>query len=137
MKAPNFPENENVRQAALDQLRILDTPPDARFDRLTRMAAKLLDAPIALISLIDRDRQWFKSCIGLNVSETPRSLSFCGHALFNTQPLIVEDARKDARFFDNPLVTGDPNIRFYVGTPLHSADGHCRAQCQTTGHINQ
>lgn len=124
MKAPDFPENENVRQAALDQLRILDTPPDARFDRLTRMAAKLLDAPIALISLIDRDRQWFKSCIGLNVSETPRSLSFCGHALFNTQPLIVEDARKDARFFDNPLVTGDPNIRFYVGTPLHSADGH-------------
>lgn len=124
MKAPDFPENENARQAALDKLRILDTPPEARFDRLTRMAAKLLDAPIALISLVDRDRQWFKSCIGLDVSEAPRSLSFCGHALFDTQPLIVEDARKDARFFDNPLVTGDPHVRFYAGTPLHSADGH-------------
>jgi len=124
MITPEFPANESKRQAALDQLRILDTPPEARFDRLTRMAARLLDAPIALISLVDRDRQWFKSCVGLDVSETPRSVSFCGHALFNNQALVVEDAREDERFRDNPLVTGDPNIRFYVGTPLHSADGY-------------
>lgn len=124
MKTPGLPENESARQAALDQQRILDTPPEARFDRLTRMAARLLDVPIALISLIDRDRQWFKSCVGLNVSETPRSLSFCGHAIFDRHPLIVENALEDDRFYDNPLVTGEPNIRFYAGTPLHSADGY-------------
>ncbi len=124
MKAPELPANERSRQTALDQLRILDTPPEDRFDRLTRMAARLLDAPIALISLIDRDRQWFKSCVGLGVGETPRSISFCGHAIFDRQPLVIEDALEDERFCDNPLVTGDPNIRFYVGTPLHSADGH-------------
>ncbi len=124
MKAPDLPENESARQAALDQLRILDTPPEARFDRLTRMAARLLDAPIALISLIDRDRQWFKSSVGLDVSETPRSLSFCGHAIFDKEPLVIEDARLDERFHDNPLVTGDPSIRFYAGMPLHTADGH-------------
>ena len=124
MKAPELPANERSRQTALDQLRILDTPPEERFDRLTRMAARLLDAPIALISLIDRDRQWFKSCVGLGIGEAPRSISFCGHAIFDRQQLVIEDALKDERFCDNPLVTGDPNIRFYVGTPLHSADGH-------------
>jgi len=124
MKEPEVPANESDRQAALDQLRILDTPPEARFDRLTRMAARLLDVPIALISLIDRDRQWFKSCVGLDVSETPRSISFCGHAILIGQPLLVEDASTDERFRDNPLVTGAPNIRFYAGTPLHSADGY-------------
>lgn len=124
MKAPEFAANENARQTALDQLRILDTPPEARFDRLTRMAARLLGVPICLISLVDRDRQWFKSCIGLGVSETPRSISFCGHAIFESLPLVVEDALKDERFHDNPLVTSDPNIRFYAGIPLHSADGH-------------
>lgn len=124
MKEPDVPANESDRQAALDQLRILDTPPEARFDRLTRMAARLLDVPIALISLIDRDRQWFKSCVGLDVSETPRSISFCGHAILVGQPLLVDDASADERFRDNPLVTGAPNIRFYAGTPLHSADGH-------------
>jgi len=124
VKAPDLPNNESARQTALDQLRILDTPLEERFDRLTRMAARLLDAPIALISLIDRDRQWFKSSVGLDVSETPRSISFCGHAIFDRQPLVIEDTREDERFFDNPLVTGYPNIRFYAGTPLHSADGH-------------
>lgn len=124
MKAPDSPANEHSRQTALDQLRILDTPPEERFDRLTRMASRVLDTPIALISLIDRDRQWFKSCVGLGVNETPRSISFCGHAIFDTQQLVIEDTREDERFCDNPLVTGDPNIRFYAGTPLHSADGH-------------
>lgn len=124
MKEPEVPANESDRQAALDQLRILDTPPEARFDRLTRMAARLLGAPIALISLIDRDRQWFKSIVGLDVSETPRCISFCGHAILTDRPLLVEDACADERFRDNPLVTGAPNIRFYAGTPLHSSDGH-------------
>ncbi|WP_144777647.1 ATP-binding protein [Marinobacter maritimus] len=123
MRAPELPANESARQATLDQLRILDTPPEARFDRLTRMAARLLNVPIALISLIDRDRQWFKSCVGLDVSETPRSISFCGHAILDRQPLVIEDTWEDERFCDNPLVTGTPNIRFYAGTPLHSADG--------------
>jgi len=124
MRAPELPANESARQATLDQLRILDTPPEARFDRLTRMAARLLNVPIALISLIDQDRQWFKSCVGLDVSETPRSISFCGHAILDRQPLVIEDTWEDTRFCDNPLVTGAPNIRFYAGTPLHSADGH-------------
>lgn len=124
MKTPDLPDNERARQAALDQLRILDTAPEDRFDRLTRMAARLLDAPIALISLVDRERQWFKSSVGLEVRETHRSISFCGHALANRQPLIVENALEDDRFHDNPLVTGEPYIRFYAGTPLHSAEGH-------------
>lgn len=124
MKTPDLPTNERARQTALDHLRILDTPQEERFDRLTRIAARLLDAPIALISLIDRDRQWFKSCVGLGVSETPRGISFCGHAILGRQQLVIEDTREDERFFDNPLVTGDPHIRFYAGTPLHSADGH-------------
>ncbi|WP_417518958.1 ATP-binding protein [Marinobacter sp.] len=124
MKAPRLPANERERQTALNQLRILDTPSEERFDRLTRMAARLLNAPIVLISLIDHDRQWFKSCVGLDVSETPRSISFCGHAILEKQPLVIEDTWKDERFCDNPLVTGAPNIRFYAGTPLHSADGH-------------
>ncbi|MDO6441542.1 ATP-binding protein [Marinobacter sp. 2_MG-2023] len=123
MRAPEFPANESARQVTLDQLRILDTPPEARFDRLTRMAARLMDVPICLISLVDRDRQWFKSCIGLGVSETPRSISFCGHAILDRLPLVVEDAHEDERFQDNPLVISDPNIRFYAGMPLNSADG--------------
>ncbi|MBK1873232.1 PAS domain S-box protein [Marinobacter sp. 1-3A] len=103
---------------------MLDTPSEARFDRLTRMAARLIDAPIALISLIDRDRQWFKSCVGLDIRETPRSLSFCGHAILDKQPLVIEDAYEDERFCDNPVVTGAPNVRFYAGIPIHSADGY-------------
>ncbi|RBW49415.1 hypothetical protein DS878_13595 [Marinobacter sp. F3R11] len=103
---------------------MLDTPPEARFDRLTRMAARGLDVPIAMISLIDRDRQWFKSCVGVDLSETPRSISFCGHAIANKQPLVIEDTWKDERFRDNPLVTGDPGARFYAGIPLYSAGGH-------------
>jgi len=123
MKTPELPDNESSRQAALDQLKILDTPPEARFDRLTRMAAKILDVPIAMISLVDRDRQWFKSCVGVDLSETPRSISFCSHAIVNKQPLVVNDTWEDERFRDNPLVTGDPGVRFYAGVPLYSADG--------------
>lgn len=123
MIPPGTPEDESRRLAALRALRILDTPAEERFDRITRTARRLFGVPIALISLIDGDRQWFKSCQGLGVNETDRSISFCGHAILQDVPLVVADATADPRFHDNPLVTGDPNIRFYAGCPLRSPDG--------------
>ncbi len=123
MLEPPFPPDEQQRLAVLRSLRILDTPPEERFDRITRTAQRLFNVPIALISLIDAQRQWFKSCQGLPVSETPRSISFCGHAILADIPLIIPDALLDPRFADNPLVTGEPLIRFYAGQPLIAADG--------------
>jgi PAS domain S-box-containing protein len=118
MQSPPNPPNEQQRLAALRTLRILDTPPEERFDRITRTAQRLFDVPIALVSLVDENRQWFKSCYGLPVSETPRDVSFCGHAILSTELLVIENATQDARFADNPLVTGGPAIRFYAGCPL-------------------
>lgn len=123
MKAPEVPENEAARQAALDQTGLLDTGPEERFDRLTGMARSAFRVPIALVSLIDRDRQWFKSSQGLEAGETPRDLSFCGHAIHQPDLFIVENALADERFRDNPLVREDPFIRFYAGAPLHSSEG--------------
>ncbi|MCC6741656.1 MAG: sensor domain-containing diguanylate cyclase [Planctomycetia bacterium] len=123
MIEPGTPEDESRRLAALKALRILDTPAEERFDRITRTARKLFNVPIALISLVDGDRQWFKSCQGLAVNETSRSVSFCGHAILQDEPLVVADAASDPRFHDNPLVTGDPTIRFYAGCPLRAPDG--------------
>jgi diguanylate cyclase (GGDEF)-like protein/PAS domain S-box-containing protein len=120
---PAIPFDEVERLATLRGLNIMDTPPEERFDRLTRLAQHLFTVPIALVSLIDSNRQWFKSCQGLNVNETPRNISFCGHAILNDQTLIIADASLDPRFADNPLVTGAPNIRFYAGQPLSAADG--------------
>jgi signal transduction histidine kinase len=120
--APLRPD-EDVRLAALRRLDILDTPPEERFDRVTRLARQMFDVPIVLVSLVDAERQWFKSCIGLPVSETPRGLSFCAYAIHEPGPLVVEDARRDPRFADNALVTGEPYIRFYAGHPLFSPDG--------------
>lgn len=113
-----IPPNEGDRLAALRLLNLLDSQPEERFDRLTRMAKRLFGVPIATVTLIDFDRQWFKSAVGLDVTETPRDISFCGHAILNNQPMLVPDASADPRFHDNPLVTGDPNIRFYAGCPL-------------------
>ncbi|MBC7182565.1 MAG: GAF domain-containing protein, partial [Marinobacter sp.] len=124
MKTPDFPPDEAHRLSALDELALLDTPPEERFDRLTRLAARTLDAPIALVSLVDRNRQWFKSRHGLDAPETARDVSFCGHAILREEPLIIENALNDERFQDNPLVTGTPNIRFYAGAPLHDRHGH-------------
>ena len=124
MEKPKLPPDEVERIAALHALKILDTPPEELYDRVTRMVAKLLDVPIALVSFVDEKRQWFKSHFGLETIETPRDISFCAHALNSNDPFVVEDAQNDARFADNPLVTGGPRIRFYVGMPLHSADGH-------------
>lgn len=123
MHAPAFPEDESTRIATLQSLKVLDTPPEERFDRLTRLAARLFNVPIALVSLIDTNRQWFKSCIGLPVTETPRGISFCGHAILGDDVFVIPNALADERFGNNPLVTGAPYIRFYAGCPLRVADG--------------
>jgi diguanylate cyclase (GGDEF)-like protein len=123
MQAPFIPENEPSRIATLRALHILDTAPEERFDRLTRLAKRLFGVPIALVSLVDVDRQWFKSCVGLTATETPREVSFCGHALHNDEIFEIPDALLDQRFFDNPLVSGAPEIRFYAGCPLTVANG--------------
>jgi signal transduction histidine kinase len=124
MIAPSVPANEAERLAALQALNILDTPPEERFDRITRVARRLFDVPIALISLVDATRQWFKSRQGLDACETARDVSFCGHAVLTDEPLVVPDASQDPRFADNPLVTGEPRVRYYAGVPLHGAGGH-------------
>lgn len=124
MKAPEIPHNETERQRALDDTGLLAGGPEERFDRITRLACHTFSVPIALVSLIDRDRQWFKSRQGLDATETPRDISFCGHAIHQSEPLIVEDTLEDERFFDNPLVTSNPDIRFYAGAPLHTDTGH-------------
>ena len=118
MQEPKQPVDEAQRLEALRALSILDTLPEERFDRLTRLAKRLFGVPIALVSLVDDHRQWFKSRQGLEASETPRDISFCGHAVLGDDIFLVPDASKDDRFFDNPLVTDDPHIRFYAGCPL-------------------
>jgi signal transduction histidine kinase len=111
-------ENEASRLQALRLTQLLDTPPEAAFDGLAQVAALLCAAPIALVSLVDESRQWFKACVGLDVRETPRSVSFCAHAIHGSELFVIEDALADPRFADNPLVVGPPNIRFYAGAPL-------------------
>ncbi len=123
MISPAIPLNEASRLDTLRALNILDTSPEERFDRLTRLAKRLFGVPIALISLVDADRQWFKSCQGLSVNETPRGVSFCGHAILGEKVMMVPDALLDERFRDNPLVVGDPGIRFYAGCPLQVPNG--------------
>lgn len=124
MLKPEIPQDEQMRLNALRSLNILDTSSEERFDRLTRMAKRMFDVPIALVSLVDEHRQWFKSCIGLEVTETDRDISFCGHAILGDEIFIIPDAAKDARFADNPLVTNEPKIRFYAGCPLRFMDGN-------------
>ena len=123
MKQPDIPQNEKSRLETLRSLNILDTASEERFDCLTRMAKRLFNVPIALVSLVDENRQWFKSCVGLNISQTPRNISFCGHAILDNEIFIIPDTTKDERFADNPLVTNKPNIRFYAGCPLRFIDG--------------
>jgi PAS domain S-box-containing protein len=125
MEVPPLPPNESERVAALHKLNLLDTVREDRFDRITRVAAALFDVPVALISLVDSDRQWFKSCYGVPFDQTPRTTSFCAHAILQENILLVPDAQKDPRFKFNPLVSGvTENFRFYAGCPLISPDGY-------------
>lgn len=124
MLRPATPPNEAARLHALRDLNILDTAAEPRFDDITALAKQLFDVPIALISMIDCDRQWFKSKQGLTAEETPRDISFCGHAILQSELFEVCDALRDERFADNPLVTGAPFIRFYAGQPLITAEGY-------------
>lgn len=123
MQPPAKPSDEQHRLSTLRAYNILDTLPEERFDRLTRLARRLFNVPIAVVSLVDMNRQWFKSCQGLAVQETPRDVSFCGHAILEDGIMEVPDAQHDARFHDNPLVLGEPGIRFYAGCPLVVPDG--------------
>jgi diguanylate cyclase (GGDEF)-like protein len=123
LKSPDIPQEEEVRLETLRSLKILDTPQEERFDRLTRMAKRIFGVPIALVSLVDANRQWFKSCIGLEVSETSRDISFCGHAILGDEVFIIPDATQDKRFAENPLVLNEPTIRFYAGCPLKAWNG--------------
>jgi len=123
MKVPEIPVNEVERLRALESYYVLDTAAEPEFDALTRIAAHIAGVPIALVSLIDADRQWFKSRYGLEALETPREVSFCGHVVFAEAPLLVKDASMDSRFADNPLVTGEPHVKFYAGSPLTTPDG--------------
>ncbi|SER80624.1 PAS domain S-box-containing protein [Vreelandella subterranea] len=122
MPAPSSPDNEPQRLAAVHALRVLDTPAEAAFDRLTQLARELFDVPIAIISLVDEHRQWFKSHPGFDITQTERDTSFCVHTIIADAPLIVSDAHLDPRFVDNPLVHGEPYLRFYAGYPLRSDD---------------
>ncbi|MES1199083.1 MAG: MBL fold metallo-hydrolase [Pseudomonadota bacterium] len=118
-----LPQDEEMRLAAVRKLGLLDTAAEERFDRHTRIAAAALDVPIALVTLVDRDRQWFKSHLGFDFSETPRDIGFCAHTILDTKPLVVNDALHDDRFADNAAVVGDPRVRFYAGIPLRNAEG--------------
>ena len=121
---PPFPDHEAARLEALQRYRILDTAPEQSFDDIATLASYLCKTPIALISLVDAERQWFKSSVGLPTTETHRDLAFCAHTIVQKKLLVVPDATKDARFSSNPFVTGDPHIRFYAGAALLTPEGH-------------
>ena len=123
MIPPTFPESEGARLNALRKYEILDTLPEQVYDDLVFLASHVCSAPIALVSFVDHDRQWFKSKMGLEAMETPREISFCGHAILQNDLFIVEDALADVRFSDNPLVSDYPNIRFYAGAPIKTDSG--------------
>jgi GAF domain-containing protein len=123
MIEPKTPDDEEARLAALHALDLLDTAAEREFDDIVELARALFAVPTALVSLVDAHRQWFKARAGLDASETPRDVSFCGHAIHRDEALVVVDATEDPRFHDNPLVVGEPAIRFYAGMPLRLPGG--------------
>lgn len=124
MRVPLIPENETERLCSLYKLAILDTEPEQRYDFITEKVKNYFNVPIALISIIDENRQWFKSSQGIDEKETPREISFCGHAITQNGVFVVNDTFEDERFCDNPLVTSEPFIRFYAGAPIKTAEGY-------------
>lgn len=124
MIAPKIPHNEAIRSKALKSFSILDTFSEKEFNEITLLASIICETPMSLISIIDGDRQWFKSKVGIDIDETSREISFCGHAILNDGQLFtIEDSRLDERFYDNPLVLGLPNVVFYAGAPLVTSEG--------------
>ena len=120
-----IPDDEERRIASLRELSILDGKPENRFDRITRLAAALFNVPIALVSLVDVNRQWFKSSYGIDTKETSRDAAFCAHVVHSRAPMVIRDTFQDSRFADNPLVVDEPRIRFYAGYPLILENGSC------------
>lgn len=123
MKPPIVPINEQQRLASLRAIKLLDTPVEERFDRITRLAQRFFSVPMAAFTLVDARRQWFKSAQGISLVETGRDVSFCGHVILQDGVMLVPDTLEDSRFADNPIVTGEPYIRFYAGSPVHAPDG--------------
>jgi GAF domain-containing protein len=135
MIPPPRPMDERRRLQVLCELGLLDTPPEERFDRIVRTAARLFRVPVALVTLVDADRQWFKAKHGLEATQTPRDVSFCGHALLASEPLVVLDGLQDERFADNPLVTGAPFVRFYAGQPVKGPEGQMMGTLCLIDHV--
>ena len=123
MKPAPIPTDESDRLSELKALNILDTPREPRFDKLTELVADVFDVPMVFPTLVDSDRQWFKSTCGTNVETTPRSVGFCAHAMLEPEAMVVPNATEDVRFADNPFVSGDFHLRFYAGAPLHGPKG--------------
>jgi GAF domain-containing protein len=123
MLAAPIPSYDQERLAALREILILDTPPEERFDKIVQFASQEFNVPIALISLIDENRQWFKARVGLDACETGRDVSFCGHAILQPDIFVIPDARLDPRFADNPLVSNPPHVIFYAGAPVPLPSG--------------
>jgi len=123
MKLAPIPTDESARIAALTALNILDTPREPRFDHLTDLVADVFEMPMVFLTLVDSDRQWFKSTYGIEVESTPRDVGFCAHAMLEPEAMLVPNAAEDVRFADNPFVTGDFHLRFYAGAPLHGPNG--------------